>query len=210
MGSIAHVYRRDSLRSGTAEMPSPLAHGAVALALWPVLRRSMPNASLTQRASVAGMLLLGTLGADLDIPLGFVATGEAFEMHGGATHSLFAGAVFGVIFALVCRRLANMRWMSLAVIGASAWWSHVLLDAFTPGRGVAIFWPLVTDRFNAPVAMFYGVRHSDPLAWQHHLLTITTEMPFVIAMCLLGMFISRRLQSRAMNQGTNDEEMCGQ
>lgn len=174
-------------------MPSPLAHGAVAFALWPLLRNRTRSKSKWQHQVLAGMLMLGLLGPDLDIAAGYFYGDGAFALHGGASHSLLAGALFGVVFALVCHRLTSVQWASVWMIGTGAWWSHVLLDAFTTGRGVAMFWPITSERISFPMTMFYGVRHSEPLAWQHHLVTLVTEVPFVLLMWFVGVFVARRI-----------------
>lgn len=192
-------------------MPSPLAHSAVALTLWPMLRDRRQQGRRWQRVTLGGMLMLGVLGPDLDIAVSWMMTGKPFVWHGGGWHSLFAGAVFGVVFAVACQWLTKLGWGRLWLIGSAAWWSHVVLDVYASGRGVALLWPLVDERIASPVVLFYGVRHSEPWALQHHVMTLLTELPFVLLMWLAGCWVGRRVsgdeawfQSRGMKfEGQN-------
>lgn len=176
-------------------MPSPIAHASVALVLWPVVRDG--RQPVWRQLCLGGLVLVGVLGADLDIAVSAIATGDPFIGHGGAWHSLPAGVVFATVFVLLARYLTDRRALVLWLVGLTAWWSHVLLDAFTPGRGVAMFWPFSDERVSAPLTLFYGVRHSEPLAWHHHLVTVATELPFVCLMLLLGLWINRLMKRSA-------------
>lgn len=180
-------------------MPSPLVHAPVACILWPLL--GAQHSSRPVRWTLGGMLTLGCLGPDLDIAVGLFQ-GEAFALHGGAWHSVVAGAVFASVFALIAMQFLPGRGVRLWLIGGAAWWSHVLFDACTYGGGVAMFWPLLGDRISLPFVLFVGVRHSQPLAWDAHLLTLMTELPAAIGLIVIARLIRERCATRQHHCGS--------
>lgn len=175
-------------------MPSPIAHCSLALALWPPLRRRLAPVPRWRR----GLLLLGLLGAlvapDLDILLDPLLGRAWFESHGGAMHSLAAGLIFGVLFALAGRVVAPLRLRDLWAVGAAAYCSHVLLDACTRGRGVALLWPFSPERFALPVPLFIGVHHGagERGRWDLHALMVISELAFAGLVWLAVRWARRR------------------
>jgi len=179
-------------------VPSPIAHCSLALALWPPLRRRLGPVAPWRR----GVLMLGLLAAlvapDLDI-LADPLLGRAwFESHGGALHSLAAGVVFGVVFALACRLIVPLRLRDLWLAGTAAYCSHVVLDACTRGRGVALLWPLWPERIALPVPLFIGVHHGpDELGrWDLHAAMVASELAFAALVWLAVRWMRRRAESR--------------
>lgn len=173
-------------------MPSPLAHGAVAFVLEPALRTpEAKEISQRRRWLLGGAIVVGACAPDVDF-IPHLLWSDQGRIHGQATHSLLAGAVFGGLFAVVARWIAPISWIRLWIVGTLAWWSHVLLDALTYQGGVALLWPFSAEAFSAPVPLFYGVRHSEPWAWHLHLITLVTELPFVAAMWGLGRWMRGR------------------
>ena len=163
-------------------MPSPLAHCALAFAAWPPVRDSVRPQIAPWRRHLLLLMVLGAFVApDGDIALNLLIGRSAFETHGAAVHSLAAGVPFAILFALACRVIAPVPFGKMALVGLLAYWSHVLMDACTHGRGVAMFWPLWSERVVLPVPLFVGVEHSNWQAWGHHALTITTEAAFTAA-----------------------------
>ncbi len=72
--------------------------------------------------------------------------------HRGFTHSLVFAAVFGWLVAWIFYRGEVSYWKKAAVLTLSTA-SHGLLDMLTDGgRGVAIFWPVSSERHFFPVA----------------------------------------------------------
>jgi hypothetical protein len=58
------------------------------------------------------------------------------------------------------------------------------MDYFTWSRGVMAFWPLMPDRFSAPVVLFYGFHWSQGWVSPRHLWTLLTEAPVAVAAVL--------------------------
>lgn len=173
-------------------MPSPIAHCSLAIAAWPPLRRQMHRIAPWRRTLFFGVLLFALLAPDLDILIDPLLGRPWFENHGGPGHSLVAGLLFALPFALACRLIVPLPLLTLGLTGLLAFWSHVLLDACTRGRGVALFWPLIPDRVGLPIPLFYGVHHESWSAWGLHAITITTELAFAAAIWVA----SRTLRAR--------------
>jgi membrane-bound metal-dependent hydrolase YbcI (DUF457 family) len=186
-------------------MPSPFAHSAVGFVLWPLLPRDrVARLQRWKRVALVGGVLVGLNGPDIDIAYG-LAMGDAFAWHAGPTHSLLAGAIFASAFAPLFRAVTGLPCLHLWLIGCAAWWSHVLLDACTGGAGVPLLWPFTGDTFTLPVPLFYGVRHSQPWAFDHHAITLLTELPFAALMFLVGRWlgfggVARRPHARALTR----------
>lgn len=174
-------------------MPSPIAHSGVALALWPMLREDHrhPGAPRNRRI-LAGMLVFMVCGADVDFIPHVVLDPPSIFRHGGATHSLLTGMVAATLFAVGSRALVSASWLRLWIVGCLAWWVHILLDFFTPGGGVMVLWPITDERFVSPISLFWGAQHSQPFAFHQHVITLLTEIPFVLLMWWIG----HRIQSR--------------
>jgi LexA-binding, inner membrane-associated putative hydrolase len=175
-------------------MPSPLAHGSLVL----VVRAAAERHDSLRRALAGGAVFfyvatIFTLWApDIDFLLRALFHGRAVA-HGAATHSFAIGVVFGVAFAVVCRiRYGAVFPLAFGcVIGVGCAWAHVLMDMATVGNGVMLLWPFSMERFKT-VPLFFGARHTHPEAWDLHLITLTTELMFVIPVWWVTRRWSRR------------------
>ncbi|MEZ4452993.1 MAG: metal-dependent hydrolase [Nannocystaceae bacterium] len=121
-------------------------HVAVGLAAGAYLAGEGPPGPARRRRlalACAGMIALSLL-PDLDvIAFRFGIPYEAPFGHRGASHSLAAALGIGGLVGLWRPRIG--LWAALVVA------SHGLLDTLTTGgRGVALLWPLVDDRYFAP------------------------------------------------------------
>lgn len=163
-------------------MPSPLAHCSLAIVAWPSLHAV--GAPRWRRWALLALLLGALIAPDADILLDPILGRPWFATHGGPMHSLAAGVLFAIVFVLAARVIVPAPATRLAVIGLLAYWSHVLLDACTLGRGVMVLWPLSSERFATPVPLFYGVRHGEWGAWPLHGITLGTEAIFAGAVWL--------------------------
>jgi inner membrane protein len=68
--------------------------------------------------------------------------------HRGFTHSLAFAAVLAVTAALATFRWFNLRFWPLAGVFFAITASHAVLDSLTNGgAGVAVFWPISSERF---------------------------------------------------------------
>ena len=124
-------------------MPTILSHPAVPLAL---------GIGLPPRLLVAGVL--ASVVPDLDV-LAF-RLGVPYDAswgHRGATHSIAFALLLGLVALLFASRVLARRSVAFSFVALAAA-SHGLLDMLTNGgRGVALFWPVTTERFFFPSRM---------------------------------------------------------
>jgi membrane-bound metal-dependent hydrolase YbcI (DUF457 family) len=196
-------------------MPSPIAHCSVALIAWPALRGEAAALPWWRRGLLLAAVLFTLIAPDIDIALGLWLGSGPFADHGGPTHSLLAAALWGVVFALVCKVViggavgGRAKLLRFWTIGFAAYASHVVFDVLTHGRGVMMLWPW-EQRLASPVPLFVGVRHSHPDAWGLHAITIVTEL---LTVALIWWF-ARRLftdnrQHRSIAAARHDEGGIG-
>ncbi len=113
----------------------PLTHSVAALAASRLLPdRWLPRGQVPRAAVVATALAAGN-AADLDaLSLGLGGVGSYVAHGGGVLHSVWAAAAFALAFGGLAGRLWRTPWRPLAVVGALAAASHLVLDALTfPG-----------------------------------------------------------------------------
>lgn len=196
-------------------MPSPIAHSAVGYIIYKVTRRRQegghspqeqggPEAQPRKQLLSPGLLLLVSLVASL-LPDGDVALAvlgsSMLNFHNNWTHSLFTGLVVALIASGLLAaglramgRPANfLSWFIVVLVGYEL---HVLMDFFTHGRGVMLFWPLSAERHPAPLEVFYGVRWSEGWLSAHHLVTLINELLFVSVLFLVVRFVWGKLDAR--------------
>ena len=134
---------------------------------------------------------------DLDSILGLLMH-DLGRYHNQGSHSLVSGLVVAALLAGILyafQRRGIKTWM---VIFLAAYESHVLLDAFTLGRGVMLFWPFSSARFSPPFYLFYGLRWSDGLFSINHLWTFLTEAGLIAGVyCLFRgyQFIKKKFEA---------------
>jgi inner membrane protein len=170
-------------------MPTILSHPAVALALAPCFRGTLPD----RRWIGVGALLSVLPDADT---IGFrfgIAYGDLLG-HRGLTHSL----AFAVLVALACAALARERRGALCLYLFLCTASHGLLDAFTNGGlGVAFLAPFDDTRYFfpwRPIAVSpIGVHN---FLNGRALAVLRSELLWVWAPSLLLYFAGRALRSR--------------
>ena len=167
-------------------MPSPVGHGIAGAALALAFDRPASSDRVSARLTIAAVLL--AVAPDLDFLLGG---------HRGPTHSLAAAVlVGGVVWALLRGRAADAG--RIALICASAWASHVLLDWLgtdtSPPMGLMALWPFSHDYFEAPVHLFSAVsrRFSRPeLFWIPNLLALLRELVILGPVLLAATYLRK-------------------
>jgi inner membrane protein len=141
------------------------------------------------------MIISLSILPDLDSVAG-ILMGDFGRYHNNWTHSLIVGLgvalVVGSLVWLV-RHSGFARWFILALLYYEL---HIIMDYFTVGRGVKVFWPFSPERFASPVPMFYGLHWSDGWLSMRHLLTLVTEVGFVV---LLGIIVHLTLNKKRTN-----------
>jgi membrane-bound metal-dependent hydrolase YbcI (DUF457 family) len=128
---------------------------------WRLVPRRNRNAALV----LAGI----AIAPDVDLLLG---------THRGASHSIGAAVIAGLVTAVMVRR-GRWRW-SAAV--ALAWLSHVLLDWLSndtrPPLGVMALWPITHDYYKAAIEIFPPVsrRYWESRFWVYNLRAVIVEL----------------------------------
>jgi inner membrane protein len=175
-------------------MPSPLAHLTMGYILYRVYRPYLPQQGAEQFGPLPRLLLV-TMGfsmlPDLDSVVG-ILTSDFGRFHNNLTHSLIIG--LGVALGVGCLALWKRQsqfghWFLIALL---CYELHIIMDFFTIGRGVMAFWPLSSDRFLSPAAIFYGLHWSEGIYSIRHLWTLFTELAFALPLALTSRFITAR------------------
>jgi membrane-bound metal-dependent hydrolase YbcI (DUF457 family) len=126
---------------------------------------------------------------DLDSLLGLLS-GDFGRFHNNLTHSLLVGlGIALVVGALLQWWKGSGFWYWMTLTGL-CYDLHVIMDWTTDGRGVMALWPITAQRFLAPVTLFYGLHWSDGLLSERHLVTLATELGFVV-LVVLGLYVLR-------------------
>jgi membrane-bound metal-dependent hydrolase YbcI (DUF457 family) len=174
-------------------MPSPIAHMAAGYAIYrifrsePLQRRGLGvDGSTETLIAVIGLSLL----PDLDAIPGFL-TGDLSRFHNNLTHSLVTGfvaalAIGGAVW--LKNRSGFVRWFSVALLSYQL---HIVMDFFTHGRGIMLFWPFTDERYKPALTFFYGLRHSEGWLTIHHVWTLLSELTFAGALFLILYLYSR-------------------
>lgn len=173
-------------------MASPLAHGAIGIAvgvLSPWLMQLPFCKTVLQR--LAGCVFLACL-PDIDIIFSLLVTGSLTALHFTFTHTAF----FAMAVALVALMLAGRNAAALVFLLVL---SHVIVDGltgpvlgFSNAVGIAAFAPLNSTILVSPVTLFRGVYHAQWISW-HNVITVFSEFSWVIVVSLIA---RKRLQAQ--------------
>ena len=179
-------------------MSSPIAHGSLIFAVWPYVRHRLdPHLPRAGRTLVGCAVFAALMAPDADLLFGLIYPGQSIQdYHNGPTHSFAASVVFAVLFGGICRVLARGGWLCFTCTGLICYAGHVLLDWFTWGRGVQLFWPLTEARFQSPVKLLMGVRHSVGAELSTHLLTVANDLLFGVVVWLVSRWAWSRFGQR--------------
>ena len=179
-------------------MPSPIAHSCLVLVARALTERHGGlRCVLDGRSVFFYITVVATLCApDIDFLVRALSDHPSL-VHGGATHSLCVGVLFGCLFAVVCRIRYGPELPVAPVlgIGIGCAWAHALMDIATWGSGAMLLWPFSGEKYTT-LPLFFGARHSQPTAWNLHLITLTTELLFVVLVWRLTRGSCRAQQAR--------------
>ena len=171
-------------------MPSPIAHAAAGFVVYQAYRSRLPAWAET-RVGLAILVFIGlSLVPDLDL-LPAVVLGDLKGIHNGITNSVVTALVISAALGVVISRIAGGRfllWFSAAIASISL---HILMDYFAATRGIMAFWPITSDRFVAPVKLFYGFHYSEGLISIRHLWTALSELAFAAVLVTLAVLLPR-------------------
>jgi membrane-bound metal-dependent hydrolase YbcI (DUF457 family) len=149
---------------GKVPMPLPVSHSIIGATIFVALDRNGDGDGSGSGAVWPRLLAAVALAnaPDLDLVPG-ILLGDPNRFHHGVTHSLVTAVLVGIVAALVAAWFGASwpAWKGLgppgvatALVVASLWGSHVMLDAVThdpsPPAGVPMFWPLSSGRVSGP------------------------------------------------------------
>ena len=136
---------------------------------WPWRRR--------REMAVFGLIVGLSFLPDADVVPG-VLSGDLGRFHNAATNGLVVGlaaAWLAAGAAIVFRSPQARFWFGITL---ASYWGHILMDAFTPGRGVMLLWPFSTERYSSPLPLFEGLHRSEGPLSASHLWTLGSELAF--------------------------------
>jgi membrane-bound metal-dependent hydrolase YbcI (DUF457 family) len=123
------------------------------------------------------------------------------RFHNNGSHSLLVGLALALTAGgLVWWRKGSgfTYWFGFVLL---CYQLHIVLDFFTVGRGVMLFWPLSSARLESPVKLFYGFHWSDGLVSINHIWTLLNELGFAfLAVLTLRLLERRRVSFRAVGR----------
>lgn len=185
-------------------MPSPLAHVTVGYMIGR-LHQPKPSSEMDPRAvekSLGRVIvpMVISLLPDLDAVLGLIS-GDFGQFHNHWTHSLIVGLLAAFSIGILASRARWSGFLTWFAIALACYEMHVIMDFFTVGRGVMLFWPFTPQRFSSPVKLFYGLHWSDSWSSTRHLWTLITELGF-LAVLYAGVRIWDRIRSSLRAKGT--------
>ena len=171
-------------------MPSPYAHViAGGILAMPFLKN---KTTMRQHREDIATLMGFSLAADLDV-LPALLMQDIQAYHNQISHSILFGIGASLAYAGLRYLLPNPKpFGRIFSLGAIAYGLHILMDAFTHGRGVMLFWPISQTRFQPPFVIFYGLRHSEGWFSYHHLITLATESITMLPLLALGWLIVKK------------------
>jgi membrane-bound metal-dependent hydrolase YbcI (DUF457 family) len=175
-------------------MPTPLAHLAAGLGLNALLRPMLSLRSADRRKFLILVLAFSVL-PDFDAIPGWIF-GDMGKYHNSWSHSLVFGlAVCLLATPLLSLWIRNLSAMRCFLVPLSCYYLHIILDAFTHGRGVMLLWPFTEKRFQFPYPPFRGLKWSEGWWTSEHLYTLANEL-IVIGIATILIFGWFRLRQR--------------
>lgn len=150
-------------------------------------RRSIP---LTFRSAALFMLLANL--PDIDFLAGYLVARDPNAFHQGPTHSLLFAMVAGLLAGCAWRQQLGFRLAS--VVSTITILSHDFIDiltgpslGFVRSPGLALWWPLGTEKISAPVTLFPGILHltAGELVSLHNVFAVGFEIAVFIPILVL-------------------------
>lgn len=169
-------------------MPSPIAHTAAAYLLYRRLRRTVPAPEerrwpiLSTFGTFAFVAFLSLL-PDLDV-IPALIHGDMERFHNGISHSLFFGVLVAPLVGGLVWLVRRQHFKAWTVTAFLCYELHVVMDYFSIGRGVMLYWPFDPERRSPPMHLFHGVRWAEGWWATEHLWMIANEMAWVALVLL--------------------------
>jgi membrane-bound metal-dependent hydrolase YbcI (DUF457 family) len=142
-------------------MATPVGHSLLGVTCALFLRK---KPSHSQAIPLYLLAIFAANFPDFDFLPGLLV-GNINQFHQGPSHSLFAALLFGGACMFLYNSLKISAW-SLALLGFTAYTSHLLLDMLCHDSrapfGIPLLWPIYNEHLISPVTLFSGVRHGVP------------------------------------------------
>ena len=178
-------------------MPSPLGHSLVG---YIVFRSTTDSAGLGR--SWFGLCILAANAPDLDFLPGLLL-GEPNRYHHRITHSVGFAVLVALAFAFVVKFWKRVSFTKHFTLLFGLYSSHLALDYLSldtsPPHGIPVFWPLSTQYFVAPHALFMDIhRDSSTLSFfgslfvLHNLWAICIELALCLPLIVLASVWKKR------------------
>jgi inner membrane protein len=163
-------------------MPSPITHLAAGYAVFQVAKKFLPVQVPGKFRHISGLLIFTSILSilpDMDSILGILFN-DFGRYHNQGSHSLLVGLFVAILAGGMIRIVRKGSFREWFLVAWLAYESHIILDFFTWGRGVMLFWPITLERFKSPVLLFYGLHWSDGLLSLSHIVTLITEIALIL------------------------------
>jgi len=176
-------------------MPSPVGHSLMGYLIYRISVRSVAG----QQWRSIPLYLLAANAADLDFLPGLLI-GDPNRYHHGISHSIGFAMLFALVFSLFLFLLKkDVAWWRNFAILFCLYCSHIGLDYLAIDDrfpyGVAVFWPVSSEYYAAPVAFFRDIRRSPSgiefipsLFSLYNLWAVTVEVLLLFPFILLILF----------------------
>jgi inner membrane protein len=189
-------------------MPSPFAHVATGYLIYKIAKDKLPG-DTTRKWFMLPVHLLVFMGLsvlpDIDTLPGLIF-GDMHGFHNNYTHSLISGLVIALVAAAVLSNLFKTTFLSWFPAALASYELHIIMDFFTSGRGVKLFWPLYPERIIAPVKLFVGFQWGLGILSPWHLWTFFTEaIFFLILFFLLNVLQKSRRKPAVLQSAMGDD-----
>jgi len=168
-------------------MSSPIAHTAIAYAVYNIFRRQLPAETVCGIPARIGWplaVIILCMLPDLDTLVAWTF-GSLERFHNNLSHSLLIGAMAPLLLAPLLRIVTKISMKTTLRLILACGFSHILIDLFTMGRGVMLFWPWTSIRFHAPISLFVGVPWSSKLTSPLYFLSAVNDLCFAVAIVAL-------------------------
>jgi len=185
---------------------SPIAHTAAGYAVYSFFRQRLPPVTvfgMSPGTVWPALAVLFCLLPDLDVLAAFVF-GSFARFHNNFSHSLTICTVAPVLLALPLKALTKLNLSTSFALILTCCYSHIVIDLFTMGRGVMLFWPFSIQRFHAPVSLFVGVPWSSELTSPFYLVMAVNDLCFAAALIALVIIIKYTEKRRNQQQKIHD------
>jgi hypothetical protein len=193
-------------------MPSPLAHTAAGYAIAKVLlhryQKKEDNALKKNYQFIIAAIILSLL-PDLDAGVG-ILLGDFGRYHNNISHSLVFALGASFLIGIFMNAVLKGRFWLGFITTLSCYSLHIAMDFVTYGRGVMVFWPFTSQRFQSDMLLFYGLHWSDGFFSVNHLITLANEILFItILIWVLNWTINRKSQPNELIEQASKPEKDG-